>query len=362
MIKEIGSEFWIKDLEKIKIKTTPSWIEKWGENTLTSSGSGALTLMLDQVEGEVIKKTVLLPSYTCESVILPFIKKGYECYFYDIKNNLSADSHSLNKFSETKIGIFLHMGYFGYPTNSSLFKKVNSFKKKGTIIIEDVTHTLFSDFDRFKENDYYIASLRKWLGIPSGGFLAYRDGFIGELSINDYDFIKLREEALLLKGEYIKTNNKMLKEKFLSMFNEAEDVLDRNVRAYSIDDNSLTILNKLDTDKLIKIRRENYLFLLNKLVENKAVKFIFNELPEKVCPMFFPIYFKKGRTEIRNELIENKIFCPIHWEKPKDICFKKVPKSQDIYANIMSIPCDQRYNLKDMRRIVEIINNITINI
>ena len=56
-------------------------------------------------------------------------------------------------------------------------------------------------------------------------------------------------------------------------------------------------------------------------------------------------------------LAENKIYAPIIWPK-SDLCNNSINLEVDwIYRNILSIPCDQRYSMEDMERVVEIINN-----
>lgn len=57
------------------------------------------------------------------------------------------------------LGLFLHMEYFGFDTNSNLTSVLQELKKQSTIIVEDVTHTLFSNINRFTENDYYVGSI-----------------------------------------------------------------------------------------------------------------------------------------------------------------------------------------------------------
>ena len=54
----------------------------------------------------------------CESVIIPFIEHGYSFYFYEIKEDLSPNIDSINAYEN--IGIFVHMGYYGFSTNSNL--------------------------------------------------------------------------------------------------------------------------------------------------------------------------------------------------------------------------------------------------
>ena len=242
--------------------------------------------------------------------------KGYNCYFYDVNYNLKPNIESINRFLGMKIGIFLHMGYFGFPTNNNLYNCINQFKKQGTIIVEDVTHTLFSIYERYIQNDYYIASLRKWTSLPSGGFLASKSNNIQEQLDIHIDFSNIRKEALLLKGEYIKSNNQKLKQKFLLMFNDAESILDNDFTPYSIDCISNTIINKLDVDELINKRRENYVFLLENLNNIEEIDIIFNRISDGVCPLFFPVYIKKDRDKIKKNLIkENLLSCTLAYIK-----------------------------------------------
>lgn len=358
MSKEIGSEFWIDDIPTGCAVNSLHRLNIWGNYVLTSSGSGALSLMLKYVDGKTISKVVLLPSYICQSVIAPFMKEGYTCYFYDVDKKLKPDLKSIGMFRGKKIGIFVHMGYYGFPTNNNLGSIVKQFKNNNSIIVENVTHTLFSKYKRLEENGYYAASLRKWTGIPSGGLLAFRDQEIQNKLNIQHNFVDIRKRALLLKGEFIRSGNKGLKQKYLDMFKEAENILDEDINPYSIDSISLDILNRTDTEELVRKRRENFLFLSTNIKENQLIKPVFGGLPKCVCPMFFPIYTRDGRDEIRGELIKNDIYCPIHWPVPHCVDLNKFSGSKKIYERIISIPCDQRYGLKDMARITKIIKDI----
>ena len=81
MMKEIGSSFWLSHGEK-----NSSTIDcrvfntDYEDSVFTTSGRGAMSLILSELKAEC--KRVLLPSFTCESVIEPFIKHGYEVFYY----------------------------------------------------------------------------------------------------------------------------------------------------------------------------------------------------------------------------------------------------------------------------------------
>jgi hypothetical protein len=353
-MNEIGSEFWLSSLPNDSLEGSPEWINSWGNHVLTSSGRGAISLLLEHIKEEVLHKNALLPSYICESVIMPFIKQGYTCYFYDINKDLSPKKESLNIYVKSKIGIVLHMGYFGFPTNNNIKKQITQFKDKGTIIVEDLTHTLFSKYNRFMENDYYVASLRKWTGLPTGGFLASKNSIFRETLCEHSTFYNYRKEALIMKGKYIELNREDLKEKYLAMFKIGETILNKDNNPYLIDSLSRTIIQKLNIKNLILKRRQNFSFLLSALNNIPEVTSVFNKLPDDICPFFFPIYVEKGREIFRNKLIDKKVYCPVHWPTPPQIHLSK-SISKRIYESIMSLPCDQRYGNEEMQRIVDII-------
>ena len=181
---EIGSEFWLDGLPEKAPVIFPEYLKGYGDMTFTTSGAGALTLLLQQIEPKT--KIALLPAYICESVIEPFLEMGYHCHYYEVNGDLVPDLESIRSFSE--VGVFFHLGYFGFPTNSNLSGVLEYFKKESVLIIEDVTHSLFSGFGHSKFNDFYIGSFRKWFGVPSGGFLAAVTGKLHASLEEDFAF------------------------------------------------------------------------------------------------------------------------------------------------------------------------------
>ena len=350
MNSEIGSEFWIEDTLPQNTNKRNEWLTRFGDIVLTSSGRGAITLLLQQINPRF--KTVLLPSYICESVILPFIEQGYDCYFYNINDDLSVEIESINSYKD--IGVFVHIGYYGFATNFNLVDLLKQLKLNSTIIVEDVTHTMFSNHPRDLENDFYIGSIRKWFGLPSGGFLASSKVKVKGTNLVSEEFSKLRLEALLNKNEYIKTNKQSLKQSFLNLFTEAEEILDKDLAPYCIDDLSIYFISSVNTDELIYKRRSNFQVLSDGIKNISYVDPLFNELVKNICPTYYPIYVNTNRDYVRQELIKSKIYCPIHWDIPKQIS----NKSLGIYNRILSLPCDQRYGDDDMKRILSVLESL----
>ena len=81
---------------------------------------------------------------------------------------------------------------------------------------------------------------------------------------------------------------------------------------------------------------------------------IFREMKDTDCPMFVPIFVPDGkRDELRRYLIRNEIYCPVHW--PVSEYHVLDEKTKEIYDNELSLVCDQRYNEKDMKRMIDTI-------
>lgn len=102
-----------------------------------------------------------------------------------------------------------------------------------------------------------------------------------------------------------------------------------------------------------EVRRENAAFLHQAL----SLQFI-GKLTAKSCPLFVPVLLKntEERNTVRKRLIEEQIYCPIHW--PKNQMITQNMEVNKIFDTELSLICDQRYSAVDMERIVKVINNI----
>lgn len=336
-MNEIGSEFHLCLFEKkdgLDIE----------ESSMVFSGRTAIEMVLKKEKS--IKKA-MLPSYCCDSMIEPFRRAGIKvCFYsvcYDNGMNIQIDIPS-------DTDCLLCCNYFGFVV---AMPDLVAFRNRGGIVIEDITHSFFSMKQFHEFSDYLVASLRKWEPILCGGYCASRKNTIIDLTLQQppEDFLNKRMNAMKMKRQYLLGETSIDKTTFLHMFLEANEWLSNNYSGLTIDEYSKQYLLDVDYQKHRDMRRKNAKTLYEGLKNNSDIDFLFT-IEKMDCPLFVPIVIaKEKRNAIRKKLIDNQIYCPVHWPHPNAEC------QSNLYEMELSLVCDQRYNGDDMKRIVEVLNN-----
>lgn len=315
---EIGSEYPKCEYESGNGLTFPE------PGSLVFSGRTAIEAVLNCIP---VANTALLPSYCCDSMIEPFRKAGLSIDFFDV--NFDKDFYIGSLKSSD---VLLWNNYFGFELDMPEFDG---------IIIEDITHSLFSKKQYYQRSDYYVASIRKWEPVLSGGYCSIPTSY----SEPPQEFLDKKLRAMELKAAYL-DGAPTRKESYLSLFQESNEWLANNYSHLSIDDYSREYLEHVDVVEQRAIRRSNAEVLYREL-EGK-VQFMFS-IEQMDCPLFVPILLPNNRDRVKKHLIENNIYCPVHWPHPNADC------ESNIYDMELSLICDQRYGEEDMMRIVDTI-------
>ena len=347
--KEIGSDFKIPFslIFKKKTKTIPK------NTVLLSSGRDCLEYIIKKLGLEKEKKTVLLPSYLCDSITVLFKKHDITVNFYKVNKNLEIDLNDFNKKMKNVSAAFI-INYFGFlqPKRQEIKELC---KKNCAALIEDDVQSFLS-----KKNlvgDIALNSFRKITPLPDGAAL--------------YDDIEKKGENVRLKrsfrhGWYVLLRSKagimknvgFLKPVWRWMFAVTEKkLIDKYSKPAGMSSFSRNLLQKLDFEEIKIKRRENYASLAKELENIRKINVMFPTLPKDVCPSGLPILCK-DRDGVKKHLIENKIYPPIHWLLPEVISKSEFRDSWWLSDRILTIPIDQRYDKKDMERIVKALKNV----
>ena len=336
---EIGSEFSYDEHNHGEKIILPKLIEDY---TYTFSGRTAIETVL---KNEIGIKKALLPSYCCDSMIVPFRKHGIKVDFYSV-NYVSGVQVDL--CLEEDIDAIMWCNYFGYTMK---MPDLSEFINRGGIIIEDITHSFYSDNKYNKQSDYLIAYIRKWEAILCGGYCAAvkKKMSYKPFTCPSENYLKLKRTAMILKSEYLSGKINIEKETFMHLFSEANEWLAENFSCKAIDEYSENYLFSVDYDMHRKQRRSNARILYEGLQNHLDIDFLF-PIEDMDCPLFVPVIIRNGKRDaIRKKLIKNAIYCPVHWPHPNADC------NSNLYEYELSLVCDHRYDEKDMQRIVDVL-------
>lgn len=326
MRREIGSDFW-----SIPQKDAKSSL--FENVTWFVSGRAALRAILQQIPQDTGRASlkVALPSYLCESMIKPLEIEGIPYAFYDVCLNNGLIQCDCSTTYDCNV--ILVLDYFGYE--STLIKN----QDKNQIVIRDLTHSVFGK--DYNDADYYFGSLRKWAGFAGGGFAYKKEGKVFSPTFGQDEYFALRHYAMDLKRQYIfeETDSK----EYLTLFHEAEKMLNEcEVSICGLND--IEAAEALDVDSIKNARRENAKYLIEGLNDYC----LFKSLKADVCPLCVPILCE-NRDELRRYLVSKRIYCPVHWPKPEQVSYNA---SKTLYEKELSLVCDQRYTINDMKTIV----------
>ena len=355
--REIGSNFYTCDFQlssQVDDRIIKSKYNFTANIVYPSLGRNALSMVLKGLK--MNRKVALLPGYTCETVIQPFISENYKLVFYNFNKDLTINLNDLeSKITDYKPNIILVHGFYGQNTFLSAKSLIQSARENGCIVIEDDTQTVFSEIEMLSA-DYYFGSLRKWMEIPDGAYICSSENPPHIFNSINKNFITLITEAFRLKADYVNSLDVNLKLRYKKLYLVAQNLIDNDSTIYEMADSSKGILNSYDLEFMKKKRIENFNYLLeNILNEFESLKPVINiPVTHNICPFYFPL-FVENRKEIQNVLSENDIYATIIW--PKSEFTEGLNKETEyIYDKILGIPCDQRYDRNNMRRIIAVLN------
>ena len=285
-------------------------------------------------------KTVWLPSYLCEVLIGAFPVQLTNVRFYAINEQLRiAEEGWLSEVQANDMVLFID--YFGFDQWGEWGAEA---RRRGAWVIEDAAQGLLSE--HFNQHSHYIVfSPRKFVGVPEGGILMGLNG------------AKLPDESLappaalwwmdatrasILRAEFDRHGGER---KWFEIFQKTET--SAPLEPFRMSDLSMLILkHAVDWQKVSERRRDNYKFLASELGQIALIP----ELTNDVVPLGFPVRLQE-RDRIRQALFAEKIYPQVHWPIAGFVPFG-FEASHRLASEIMTLPCDQRYNRSDMERVV----------
>jgi len=272
-------------------------------------------------------KKVYVPYYTCEAVMEPINKLGipYEFYHIDIHFEIR------DRFTLKEGEALLYTNYFGLKQHyvEQLAEKYDS-----RLIVDNTQAFYAKPLDGI--DTFYTC--RKFFGVPDGAYL-YCDKELEEEIEQDYSYDRV---AHLVKRIDLSA------EQGFADFRKVDDGLD-NQPIRKMSKLAHRMMQSIDYETASQRRRANYQMLHDALGKENNI-----ELPmeDDAVPMVYP--YLVPVEGLRENLIENKIFVARYWPNVLDWTTKDDIEYL-LAFKMQPLPIDQRYGVKNMKRIIDII-------
>lgn len=302
-------------------------------------------------------RIVLIPAYTCQTVITPFEEAGWDCVFFPIKRNLRIDIPAfLEAVTRYNPSVIVIHPYFGMELNAEEESALKVASQDATVVL-DLTQCLFSG-KRYPFVAFTVGSYRKWFPIPDGGFLESNHGLfpISQPKAENTEFTEREVAAMYLRGQYFGNADQRTKTISIRLSKAADHLAESNITPHRISSVAYNLLQKERFDNVLHDRIRNFTFLFQHIQDCNKVKKVCQNLADvTTAPLYFAIYVN-GRSQLQRLLAENAIYSPVIWTvRDERVLINEEVKY--IFSHVLAIPCDQRYNEDDMQRVVEITNN-----
>lgn len=304
--------------------------------------------------------TFLLPSYLCPSILIPFVEMGLTVHFFEVKSDLSVDLEAFRRLvkKESPTGI-LFVNYFGFPPHEDVRRAFAEVKDR-CWVIEDCCHAFPGDIDGSPGGigHFVVTSFRKYLPLPDGGIVINRSGLsLPVLPPSAEKFVSQRLLGKLLKGYFLSEPGapEDMERAYLHLFSKAEKEIDSSTPMQGMSVISERVLTHLDLRAAESRRRENFQYM-QRAFEDSFYQIgtpLFPSLPDSVSPLSFPIVVRPElRNDIRRELMQRGVFCPIHWALPPSVSAEHFSDSNELSQSILGLPIDQRYTETELESVL----------
>lgn len=279
------------------------------------------------IRGRIIKR-IWLPKLLCSAISDTCKEENVEILYYSIDKQLRP------VLSQSLEGDWLYLiNYYGQYS-------VEEIRHLGQIYQNIIVDNVQAFYTKPIDGLDTIYTCRKFFGVPDGGYL-YTDCTLSEILQKDESYDRLT----FLAGRLERSANE-----FYSAYRENEQRIDElPLRRMSMVTQNL--LRGIDYEQIKKDRERNFSYLQECLRSINQLKLY---LPDG--PYMYPLLVKGG-AKIRKKLQEKKIYIPTLWPNVLQEC--PVNSLEYQYAtDILPIPVDQRYSVRDMETIVDEIRGL----
>jgi len=281
------------------------------------------------------REVVLVPDYYSGNEVAAMRAAGANMVFYPVRRNLEPDLEALRRLArELSPRVIYVIHYLGWSQPMAEIQAI--CREAGSLLIEDCALSMLSEADGKPLGtfgDYSVFCLYKTLPVPNGGLLVQNNETLPELAgltLEPYPRMAAISRTAGLAFDALRSRSSLLGKVFSGIRQAAGRILraasGRHIPVGDIGWNpanvniamspiSARVMQGLDYEDIRERRRQNFLRLQQKL--RGRVMMLREDLPEGVCPLFFPILVKHKRATAE-ALRQKGIGAVEFWNDPQD--------------------------------------------
>jgi hypothetical protein len=300
--------------------------------TYVESGRQALALVSMHLRARGYSN-LLMPSHFCDSMLAPFLRDGWTINFTDVDESWRCLPP--RDLSDPEKTLVFSMAFFGVEESPGWIRFLLETAGRGAAIVSDETHRVLGK--GLTIADFRVASLRKMLPVPDGGFVA-------GLSIDVQPGGRqaaVRGKAMRSKSAYLAGQRRA---DHLPLYSEAEAFVDREVVPAQMSGASRELLKRFDYRRMQEARKKNHQALSSGLASTGFTVTTNGAPVPSHC-----VVVGSEVERLRAVLARKRVFCPVHWPRSELM----LPPNGEWRTDIISIPVDHRYTEDEMEFVAE---------
>lgn len=277
--------------------------------------------------------SIWLPDYMCDAVFSNCKKNNVAIHFYTIDKDFDP---VFPRNPESNDYLYL-CNYYGQITPEVINQAIDLFQDR--IILDNIQ----SFYTPPANSINTIYSCRKYFGVPDGAFLYCTSAHNAEVLLSNIPQDQSFDSMQYILGRFEKTASD-----FFHDYQNHESLLE-NKPLRKMSKLTENLLRSINYDEVKRKRERNWLFLHNACEKSNELNLHCSE-----GPYVYPLLIRNA-DQIRKELIQNKIYIPTLWPNTA-----KSPQhntwSYYYSNNLLPLPIDQRYDTKDLIKIIDILS------
>ncbi len=337
---------------------------------LVTSGRIALALALRELgvgEGD----SVLLPAYHSLSMVPPVLWRQATPRFYRVDAAARADLADIAALCDASVKVLVATHYFGFHQDLAALRALCD--ARGIALIEDCAHAFFGEYGGRplgSHGDYAIASSMKFFPMYEGGVLVSARHALERVALHSAGKGFEAKVVLNTLEHSFRYGRLPAVRALLALPLRAKDLLWRRIKAsrpaaaaasgglapgssdsdFSFDPRWLDkrsslfarwLLGRLSKERIVALRRRNYLRLQQALAGLPGCRPLHAALPDGVCPWLFPLVVDDAEgafARIRQRGLPVVRFAETLWP---GVDADRCPDSAYLSRHVLAFPCHQ---------------------